>query len=180
MTALIVAGEEIVSVAQQQVWGHMSFKAFSGILAVSALAACAATINLLEPDPGPAKIEYYGEGGIAAFRFAHTIDSATGVVSAGASELCAIARKECVFPAVVIRTLTPAEVDAIFRDASSAEFAALNREYVPDNTCCDRRDHYILVRANGFKRTVRWFDGVDMPAVLERVAPKVIAAGSPQ
>jgi hypothetical protein len=158
----------------------MSFKAFCGILAVSALTACAAATNLLEPDPGPAKIEYYGDGGIAAFRFAHTIDSATGVVSNGATELCDTLRKECAFPAVVVRTLTPAEVDAIFRDAASAEFAALNREYVPDDTCCDRRDHYILVRASGFKRTVRWFDGVDMPPVLARVAQKVIPLGSPQ
>ncbi|MEW5915016.1 MAG: hypothetical protein AB1762_01365 [Gemmatimonadota bacterium] len=158
----------------------MSFKAFAGFLAIASSAACAASINLLEPDPGPAKIEYYGEGGIAALRFAHTVDSATGVVSAGATELCEILRKDCVFPGVVIRTLTAGEVDALFRDAASAEFASLNREYVPDNICCDRRDHHILVRANGFKRTVRWFDGVDMPAVLERVAQKVFAAGSPQ
>jgi hypothetical protein len=158
----------------------MSFTAFSRLLAVIGVTACATTNNLLEPDPGPARIEYYGEGGIAALRFAHSIDSATGVVTAGAPELCDMLRKDCVFPAVVIRTLTAAEVDALFREAASAEFAALNREYVPDNICCDRRDHHILVRANGFRRTVRWFDGVDMPQVLVRVSQQVFVAGTPR
>jgi hypothetical protein len=156
----------------------MSFTALSRILALTAVTACAAANTLLEPDPGPARIEYYGEGGIAALRFAHSIDSASGVVSAGAPELCDLLRKECAFPAVVIRTLTAAEVDALFREAASAEFVGLDREYVPENTCCDRRDHHILVRANGFKRTVRWLDGVDMPDVLQRVSQKVFAAGA--
>jgi hypothetical protein len=156
----------------------MSLRVFSRVLVVTGIAACATANNLLEPDPGPARIEYYGEGGIAALRFAHFIDSATGVVSAGAPELCELLKKDCVFPGVVIRTLTPAEVDALFRDAASAEFATLNREYVPENICCDRRDHNLLVRANGLKRTVRWFDGVDMPDVLVRVSQQVFAAGT--
>ena len=158
----------------------MSFKAISKLLVLAGLAACATTNTLLEPDPGPARLEYFGEGGIAALRFAHFVDSATGVVSAGAPELCERLRKDCVFPGVVIRTLTPTEVDALFREAASAEFASLNREYVPDNICCDRRDHHILVRANGVKRTVRWFDGVDMPQVLVRVSQQVFEHGTPR
>ena len=156
----------------------MSFTAISRLLVVTALAGCGTATNLLEPDPGPARIEYYGEGGIAALRFAHFVDSATGVVNAGAPELCELLRKDCVFPGVVIRTLTPTEVDALFREAASAEFANLNREYVPENICCDRRDHHILVRANGFRRTVRWFDGVDMPPVLVRVSQQVFEHGT--
>ena len=89
-------------------------------------------------------------------------------------------KEECVFPGVVIRTMTPAEVDALFRGAASEEFAALNREYVPENTCCDRRDHHIMVRANGLRRTVRWFDGVDMPRVLVDVSQQVFAIGVPR
>lgn len=158
----------------------MSFKAISALFVLTGLAACGTASNLLEPDPGPARIEYFGEGGIAALRFAHFVDSATGNVSAGAPELCEILRKDCVFPGILIRTLTPAEVDALFRDAASAEFATLDREYVPENTCCDRRDHHILVRANGFRRTVRWFDGVDMPQVLVRVSQRVFEAGTPR
>ncbi len=142
--------------------------------------ACATANNLLEPDARPAKIEYHGFGGIAAMRFAHNIDSATGVVSAGAPELCAQLKEECVFPAVVLRTLTPAEVDALFRAAASSEFSSLDAEYVPKNTCCDRRDHHILVRANGLRRTVRWLDGVDMPTVLVNVSQQVFAAGAPR
>jgi hypothetical protein len=158
----------------------MLFKAISRLLVLGGFAACATANNLLEPDPGPARIEYFGEGGIAALRFAHFVDSATGNVSAGAPELCEILKKDCVFPGVLIRTLTPAEVDALFREAASAEFANLNREYVPDNICCDRRDHHILVRANGFRRTVRWFDGVDMPQVLVRVSQQVFEHGTPR
>jgi len=156
----------------------MSFTTISRLLLITGLAACGTATNLLEPDSGPARIEYFGEGGIAAMRFAHFVDSATGVVSAGAPELCELLRKDCVFPGVVIRTLTPAEVQALFREAASAEFANLRREYVPANTCCDRRDHHILVRANGFKRTVRWFDGVDMPPVLVRVSQQVFEHGT--
>jgi hypothetical protein len=163
-----------------EVWGDMSFKAISTLFVLTGFAACGTASNLLEPDPGPARIEYFGEGGIAALRFAHFIDSATGVVSAGAPELCELLRKDCVFPGVVIRTLTPTEVDALFREAASAAFATLDREYVPDNICCDRRDHHILVRANGFKRTVRWFDGVDMPQVLVRVSQQVFEHGTPR
>lgn len=142
----------------------------------AAIGACASS-NLFEPDARPARIEYHGFGGIAATRFAHFIDSATGVVSAGAPELCEHLKEECFFPSVVIRTMTPAEVDALFRAAASREFAALDAEYVPQNTCCDRRDHHILVRANGVRRTVRWLDGVDMPAVLVTVSQQVFAAG---
>ena len=88
--------------------------------------------------------------------------------------------EDCVFPGVVIRTLTPAEVDALFRAAASNEFASLDAEYVPKNTCCDRRDHHILVRANGRRRTVRWLDGVDMPTILVNVSQQVFAAGTPR
>jgi hypothetical protein len=158
----------------------MSLKHVVGLVGLAVASACGTTSNLLEPDPGPARIEYLGLGGIAAFRFAHFVDSATGVVSAGAPELCAMLKEDCVFPGVVIRTMTPAEVDALFRAAASAEFAALNREYVPENTCCDRRDHHILVRANGLRRTVRWFDGVDMPQVLVNVSQQVFAIGVPR
>lgn len=148
------------------------------VVSLVAASGCATANSLLEPDPRPAKIEYHGFGGIAALRFAHFIDSATGVVSAGAPELCEQLREPCVFPGVVIRTMTRAEVDALFRDAASREFAALNAEYVPKNTCCDRRDHHILVRVNGARRTVRWLDGVDMPPVLVNVAQQVFAAGT--
>ncbi|MGQ0639836.1 MAG: hypothetical protein ACT4P6_03550 [Gemmatimonadaceae bacterium] len=159
----------------------MSFSAISRLLALTTVAACATANSLLEPDSRAAKIEYHGFGGIAALRFAHTIDSATGNVIAGAPELCALLKEECpVTAGVVIRTMTAAEVDALFRAAASAEFASLNREYVPDNICCDRRDHHILVRANGFRRTVRWFDGVDMPSVLVRVSQQVFVAGTPR
>ena len=158
----------------------MSVKAVVGLLGVMVASACGTNANLLEPDPGPARIEYLGIGGIAAMRFAHFVDSATGVVSAGAPELCEMLKEECVFPGVVIRTMTPAEVDALFRGAASEEFATLNREYVPDNTCCDRRDHHIMVRANGLRRTVRWFDGVDMPRVLVDVSQQVFAIGTPR
>ena len=161
----------------------MSFKSVSRwlfVVVVSAVAACATANNLLEPDTGPARIEYLGVGGIAYMRFAHSIDSATGVVSAGAPQLCAQLKEECVFPAVVIRTMTAAEVDALFRVAASQEFAQLDSEYVPKNTCCDRRDHHILVRANGFRRTVRWLDGVDMPVALANVSQQVFVAGQPR
>ena len=157
----------------------MRFSTFSRLLVLGAFGACATANSLLEPDARPAKIEYYGVGGIAAMQFAHHIDSATGVVSAGAPELCEQLKVEnCVFPGVVIRTMTRAEVDALFQAAASREFAGLDREYVPSNTCCDRRDHHILVRANGFRRTVRWFDGVDMPQVLVNVAQQVFVAGT--
>ena len=158
----------------------MSVKAVVGLLGVMVASACGTNANLLEPDPGPARIEYLGIGGIAALRFAHFVDSATGVVSAGAPELCEMLKEECVFPAVVIRTMTPAEVDALFRIAASQEFAQLDSEYVPKNTCCDRRDHHILVRANGFRRTVRWLDGVDMPVALANVSQQVFVAGQPR
>ncbi len=158
----------------------MTVKAVFGLLGVALAGACATSNNLLEPDPGPARIEYLGIGGIAALRFAHFVDSASGAVSAGAPELCEMLKQECVFPAVVIRTMTAAEVDALFRAAAGAEFAALDREYVPKNTCCDRRDHHILVRANGLRRTVRWFDGVDMPQVLINVSQQVFAIGTPR
>ncbi len=150
------------------------------VSAISGVAACATANSLLEPDTRPARIEYYGVGGIAYLKFAHSIDSATGVVSAGAPELCAQLKEECAFPAVVIRTMNAAEVDALFRAAASREFAALDAEYVPKNTCCDRRDHHILVRANGVRRTVRWFDGVDMPVALVNVSQQVFVAGSPR
>ncbi|MGH7713918.1 MAG: hypothetical protein ACREOG_21745 [Gemmatimonadaceae bacterium] len=159
----------------------MSFAAISKWLALTAVAGCATANSLLEPDSRPAKIEYYGVGGIAALRFAHVIDSATGVVSAGAPELCVQIKEDCgAFPAVVIRTMTRAEVDSLFRDAASREFAALDAEYVPRNTCCDRRDHHVLVRANGLRRTVRWLDGVDMPQVLVTVSQQVFVAGTPR
>ena len=158
----------------------MSFRMTITLASLVVVGACATTNNLLEPDARPAKIEYHGFGGIAAMRFAHFIDSATGVVSAGAPELCEQLKEECVFPGVVIRTLTPAEVDALFRAAASREFASLDAEYVPKNTCCDRRDHHILVRANGLRRTVRWLDGVDMPTVLVNVSQQVFAAGEPR
>lgn len=154
----------------------MTFIVASGL----AVGACATANSLLEPDARPAKIEYHGFGGIAALRFAHTIDSATGDVSAGAPELCALLKEECLFPGVSIRTLTAAEVDALFRAAASREFASLDAEYVPKNTCCDRRDHHILVRANGVRRTVRWFDGIDMPTVLVNVSQLVFTAGTPR
>ncbi|MGQ0537851.1 MAG: hypothetical protein ACT4R6_02805 [Gemmatimonadaceae bacterium] len=140
--------------------------------------ACATANSLLEPDARPARIEYYGVGGIAALRFAHSIDSVTGVVSNGAPELCPASSAECAFPAGVIKTLTRAEVDALFREAASREFAGLEAEYVPKNPCCDRRDHLLLVRANGLRRTVRWLDGVDMPPVLVNVSQRVFAAGA--
>jgi hypothetical protein len=159
------------------VWCDMSVGRFLGSLFVVLAGACATANNLLEPDPGPARIEYYGEGGIAAFRFAHFVDSATGSVNYGAPELCEMLKKECIFPGVEIRRMKPAEVHALFRDAASAEFAALDREYVPSNICCDRREHYIMVRANGVRRTVRWYDGVDMPPVLVRVSQQVFAIG---
>src|SRR5574341_310264 len=96
----------------------MSFRSASTVFVLSAVCAVVAscgTANLLEPDSRPARIEYLGVGGIAYMKFAHSIDSATGVVSAGAPELCEQLKEECVFPAVVIRTMTPAEVDALFR-----------------------------------------------------------------
>jgi hypothetical protein len=158
----------------------MSFRMTVTLASFVVVGACATANNLLEPDTRPAKIEYHGFGGIAAMRFAHVIDSATGVVSAGAPELCEQLKEECAFPGVVIRTLTPAEVDVLFRAAASREFASLDAEYVPKNTCCDRRDHHILVRANGLRRTVRWFDGVDMPTVLVTVSQLVFAAGTPR
>ncbi len=161
----------------------MSFKFVSRFLAVSAVvtvAACATANNLLEPDTRPARIEYLGVGGIAYMKFAHSIDSATGVVSAGAPELCEQVKEECVFPARVIRTMTAAEVDALFRAAASREFAGLDSEYVPKNPCCDRRDHHIMVRANGLRRTVRWLDGVDMPVALVNVSQQVFVAGQPR
>ncbi|HJU74061.1 MAG TPA: hypothetical protein VJ717_09960 [Gemmatimonadaceae bacterium] len=156
----------------------MTFSNVMRLIVLGAMGACATANSLLEPDTRPAKIEYYGVGGIAALKFAHHIDSATGVVTAGAPELCEQLQEECAFPAVVIRTMTRAEVDALFQAAASRDFAALDREYVPSNTCCDRRDHHILVRANGFRRTVRWFDGVDMPQVLVSVAQQVFVAGT--
>ena len=156
----------------------MSFRMTITLASVVAAVSACASINLLEPDARPAKIEYHGFGGIAAMRFAHFIDSGTGVVSAGAPELCEQLKEECLFPGVVIRTLTPAEVDALFRAAASSEFASLDAEYVPKNTCCDRRDHHILVRANGVRRTVRWLDGVDMPTVLVNVSQQVFVAGT--
>jgi hypothetical protein len=152
---------------------------FFVVSAVSVVAACATT-NLLEPDTRPARIEYLGVGGIAYLKFAHSIDSSTGVVSAGAPELCEQLKEECVFPAQVIRTMTPTEVDALFRAAASRDFAQLDAEYVPSNPCCDRRDHHILVRANGFRRTVRWLDGVDMPSALVNVSQQVFVAGTPR
>lgn len=158
----------------------MKFALISRLLVIGAIAGCGTANNLLEPDSGPAKIEYLGIGGIAAMKFAHVIDSATGVVSAGAPELCAQLKEECIFPARVIRTMTRQEVDDLFSAAASEAFATLDREYVPSNTCCDRRDHHILVRANGFRRTVRWFDGVDVPAILDEVSQKVFEAGNPR
>lgn len=160
----------------------MSLRLASTVFVVSAVCVTAscATVNLLEPDSRPARIEYLGIGGIAYLKFAHSIDSATGVVSAGAPELCEALKEECVFPAQVIRTMTPGEVDALFRAAASRDFAALDSEYVPKNPCCDRRDHHILVRANGFRRTVRWLDGVDMPPALVSVSQQVFSAGTPR
>ena len=161
----------------------MSFRFVSKFLALSAASAalaCATTNNLLEPDTRPARIEYFGVGGIAYMKFAHFVDSATGIVSAGAPELCEQLKEECLFPGVVIRTMTAAEVDALFRAAASKDFAALDAEYVPKNTCCDRRDHHILVRANGLRRTVRWLDGVDMPVALVNVSQQVFVAGQPR
>ncbi len=158
----------------------MKFALISRVLVIGAIAGCGTANNLLEPDTGPARIEYYGVGGIAAMKFAHFIDSASGVVSAGAPELCAQLKEDCVFPGVVIRTMTRQEVDDLFSAAASEAFATLDREYVPSNTCCDRRDHHILVRANGFRRTVRWFDGVDVPPVLDDVSQKVLTAGNPR
>lgn len=161
----------------------MSFRFTAKVLVVGAacgVAACATANSVLEPDSRPARIEYLGVGGIAYLKFAHSIDSATGVVSAGAPELCAQLKEECVFTARVIRTMTAAEVDALFRAAASREFAQLDSQYVPANPCCDRRDHHILVRANGFRRTVRWLDGVDMPSVLVNVSQQVLVAGQPR
>lgn len=53
------------------------------------------------------------------------------------------------------------------------EFRALQRSYVPEQTCCDRRLHTFVVRQLQGEQTVATLDGVQQPEILSRALVEV-------
>lgn len=70
-------------------------------------------------------------------------------------------------------------VDSLLR---SAEFRALEGEYMPANTCCDLVTYTITVPAAAGDRTIRTMDGAEQPAALVRLLERLrtIEAAAPR
>lgn len=72
-------------------------------------------------------------------------------------------------------TIAPADFAAITALLASAEFGALQPEYLPENTCCDRITYTITVPGASEDRTIRTMDAAQQPDALANLIERLRA-----
>jgi hypothetical protein len=79
-------------------------------------------------------------------------------------------------------TLAQPDYDAIATLLESAAFRALDAEYLPENTCCDRITYTIRVPTIDGERTIRTMDAAQQPDALADLLERLRAleATAPQ
>lgn len=72
-------------------------------------------------------------------------------------------------------TIAPAEYEAVVALIASPAFAALDTEYLPENTCCDRITYIVTVPAAAGARTIRTMDAAQYPDALAELLDRLRA-----
>lgn len=72
-------------------------------------------------------------------------------------------------------TIAPADFEAITAALGSAEFGALEPEYLPENTCCDRITYTITVPGAAGDRNIRTMDAAQQPEALANLIERLRA-----
>ena len=72
-------------------------------------------------------------------------------------------------------TVATADYDGIAALLRSPEIAALESEYLPENTCCDRITYTITVPAATDRRTIRTMDAAQHPDALADLLDRLSA-----
>ncbi|VAW43129.1 hypothetical protein MNBD_CHLOROFLEXI01-908 [hydrothermal vent metagenome] len=61
----------------------------------------------------------------------------------------------------------PETIQTLIAELTTSGFETLETSYIPEDTCCDRVTHTIIVQTGGQTQTVETLDGADMPRSLE-------------
>ena len=61
----------------------------------------------------------------------------------------------------------PERIDNLVAEITASGFQSLESNYVPEDTCCDRAFHLIIVRTAEKTHTVETLDGAEMPQSLK-------------
>jgi len=61
----------------------------------------------------------------------------------------------------------PEAIANLVAELTTSGFEALESSYIPEDTCCDRVTHTIIVQTGGQTQTVETLDDADMPQSLE-------------
>ncbi|MDQ2669455.1 MAG: hypothetical protein M3Y31_02375 [Gemmatimonadota bacterium] len=72
-------------------------------------------------------------------------------------------------------TVAPADYQAIEALLRRADFRALDAEYLPDDTCCDRITYTITVPGAAESRTIRTMDAAQQPDILAELIERLRA-----
>jgi hypothetical protein len=69
--------------------------------------------------------------------------------------------------------IEPATIENLVTEIMASGFQDLENSYIPEDTCCDRATHVIVIQTAEETYTVETLDGADMPESLEDSLQKI-------